>query len=207
MKSLSVCLLFLSSVGFAAAAKSNPAPTAVPADNVSTMTLGGRLTPDDPAKVSKGLRTAILVPTYETRVDVTLPVKANGKVESQAEGVGLFIGYADIPVRDFGFLGGMTWAKSYLRRDAYQVVRLESNLTYGLTKQLYGRWGAHVHKYVETPIDLKSNFGLQAGFGFQLNRTLGAELTAVYMAQSGGERGAAYDAKTTGFDLGITGTF
>lgn len=201
MKSPALCLLFVSS--FAIAAQQTPI---APSNNMSSMTMGNRLTPDDPSKVAKGLRTSLLVPNYEIRVDLTIP-KKNGTAQSGSEGLGLFVGYADIPTHDFGFIGGATWSKTVVTREIFQVVRLESNMTYGLHKQVFAKWGAHVHKFVETPIDLGSNFGLQAGLGFQVNRTLGAEFTAVYMKQSGGEKGVAYDAKTTGFELGVTGTF
>lgn len=150
----------------------------------------------------------LVVPAWEGVVDRSGNNEPNisGKANA-SEALGLFVGYADMPIQRLGWLAGATVEKAVLDKENFTLLRTEMNLTYGFNRQIYSKWGANLHKFTTSPIDLSANVGLQAGLGLQLNRTLGAELALLYMTQKGSKNGFNFDTKQSGIEIAVTGTF
>lgn len=125
---------------------------------------------------------------------------------------GLSVGYISVPIRSIGYDMSASLMEIILNDRSANLVRVNSNATYGFTKKLYSKLGLNYSKYVGRGArNFDGDVGYQFGLGFQVTPRFGLDLTMsetkmAYNEQVGSEN-YAVDYRFRGLEMGLTSTF
>lgn len=161
---------------------------------------------------AEGVRVSIFKPTYDMSIDINIPNVVVNAPDIDS-GNGLFVGYAYLPVRSFGFIGGANYIEMVSNDSSANTLRLEANGAWAFTQNLYAKIGLNNTRFVSKGAgNIDAGMGHQMGLGFQLTKNLGLDLTYSEVNMSLTENmGPGFnldaDVKIRGTEIGLTGTF
>lgn len=184
---------------------------------------------------AKGVRVGLV----KTNLDYELSASMTGVASETRDldgkqKLGLFVGYAQIPVRALGVTAGVVYdsgeqnsIQNKGKKEDANFLRGEGSLTYGVNQNLYLLAGLNI-SYVldglegmqsDLYTEMKTGFGLQAGIGGQINKNIGVDLVYRYTSHAAKARIISatdpdligkeidLDYKMKGPQLTLTGTF
>ena len=116
------------------------------------------------------------------------------------------VGYINIPVRFFGFIGDLTYTdyEGYLD----DAIRLSGSVAFGLSKNLYAYLGGNLNYFAgSSGADYDNDLGNQFGIGIQFNEMIGINLARVTTVNSLDDEFLNLDLRSESTELGMTLTF
>lgn len=161
---------------------------------------------------SEGVRVSIFKPIYDLSVDINIPNVPINAPEIDG-GNGLFVGYAYMPVKSFGFIGGANYIEMVSSDRSMNTLRFEANGAYAFNQNVYAKLGLNNSRVVSSEAgSFDAGMGHQMGVGIQITKTIGLELTHsqskfTYTEKMAPNFNLDADFTVRGTELGITGTF
>ncbi|MGE3683826.1 MAG: hypothetical protein AB7G93_19075 [Bdellovibrionales bacterium] len=169
---------------------------------------------ESPDMASRGIRFALTGSSLHAK----FRTKSDGRPVSRTEylepSAGISLGYAHLPSRGLGWIGGFTFSELRDKSDdgdLYKVTmaRIEANLAYVLKPRLYFKGGPNVSGFTQSDIRDEWNpyIGAQAAVGVQFNQRFGVEFGYMYMQQRGEGEGREIKLTERGPEISLTATF
>ncbi len=152
-----------------------------------------------------GLRVGLVLPVLSRYGRVTKEESSDPSLQNLDGAFGLSLGYANLPVRRLGYLGGVTYLEASDGSSSNGLARLDTNIGFALDEQLYGKGGLNVTRWTRgylSTFDLV--MGFQGGIGYRFNRYLGLEAGYTVMKQQSPDAGVL---SVEGGELSLNGTF
>ncbi len=158
---------------------------------------------------TKGVRIGLVKSVLRADLEVTSeqygPFKASADID---DSLGLSLGYASLPVQELGWAANATYINITNNGASLGLARIDGNLAYAFNSLINVKGGLNVSKLTdEEASKYDAGVGFQGGIGFQLTKKIGLDLGYTQMRQSGSFSGLKIDAKESGLEVGLNGTF
>lgn len=161
---------------------------------------------------SEGFRVSVFKPSYDMSISVNAP-NVNVDEPNMSGGNGLFLGYAYLPVKSFGFIAGANYIELISNGRSGNTLRLEASGVWAFNDAFYAKLGINNSRIVSAGAgSYDPGMGHQMGIGFQLTKNLGLDLThsqsaVTYTENFGPGMTVDADFVIRGTEIGLTGTF
>lgn len=155
------------------------------------------------ARAPLGVRVALLVPLLTQYGDVR---GTEATTMSNLDGImGVSVGYARLPCRKLGFLGGVSFMEVRSEGAGAGLARIDANAAFAIDERLYVKGGANFSQWMRGELSsLGGQIGFQGGIGYRFTSRYGLEAGYTQMRQQSGEDSQISE---EGAEIGLHGTF
>ena len=216
VKCLSIFAVALTSVSLAFAAQTKTSrkitsvstASATDASVVNDSTLYSQISYQSPI-AAQGVRVSLLKPSVEVELKASYYGQTASASDKIDDALGFSIGYVKMPIRDIGFTTNLSYFNYHDSQWSANLVRIDGNLAYAFNDKINAKAGINMSKFTSGRgfDELDASIGLQLGVGLQVTPVVGVDVSYAQMNQSGTVDRISYDAKESGLEIGLNGTF
>lgn len=166
--------------------------------------------PQDDGISSKGFRVGIVKPMLEAELKFSNGGRSFSTEPTKIDDtLGLSLGYVNLPVQELGWTSNLSYMQLKNKGLDANLARLDGNVAYSFTQILNIKGGLNLSKFTsgEGVSKLDPSIGFQGGLGVQLTRNFGLDIGYTNMNQSATVDDVKVEAKESGIEIGLNGTF
>lgn len=158
---------------------------------------------------SQGVRVSLVKPSLSMEVKFSDSDESLTFKENIDSALGLAVGYASLPIQELGYTVNGSLFDLKEAEGSASMFRMDGNLGYAFNSIFNLKGGLNVSFFDGRDSNIKFDPGLgaQASAGFQITKNIGLDLGYIVMNQSANHKGVRIDAKESGPEIALNGTF